>query len=79
MERHGNAQLAEPLAQPLAIGIKPLAARQLVANGKYFGTHESKKTGVARLVASRVALDLDIPQAILAFGHRSAQWARFRL
>ena len=39
---HRDAQLAQPLAEPLAVGVQPLAAGQLVANGNDFGTHKAE-------------------------------------
>ena len=51
VEGDRDADLAQPLAEPLAIGVQPLAAGQLVANGNDFGTHESGGWGSGRLGA----------------------------
>ena len=39
VESDVDAQLGEPLAEPLAIGVQPLAGGELVANGNDFGVH----------------------------------------
>ncbi len=36
---HAHAQLAEPLAEPLAVGVEPLPRGELVAYGDDFGLH----------------------------------------
>ena len=42
VEHHGNAQLSEPLAEPLAVRIQPLAAGEFVTNRNDFGRHGRK-------------------------------------
>ena len=39
VKRDLDAALGEPLGQPLAVGVEPLAGRQLVADGDDLGTH----------------------------------------
>ena len=39
MEEHGDAQLLEPLAEPLGVRVQRLPAGDLVTDGKDFGVH----------------------------------------
>ena len=48
MKRDRNAQLAQPLAEPLAIRVEPLAARELVANRNDFSGHRFCHSEVRR-------------------------------
>ena len=55
VKHHVDAQLGEPLGEPLAIGVEPLAGGELVANGNDFGTHGQNR-GVERRIRFAASL-----------------------
>ena len=41
MEEHANAQLFQPLGEPLGVGVERLAARDFITDSEDFGIHGS--------------------------------------